>query len=162
MVPVCSVRSLSGVALALVTVAACSSAVELASVGVSYEPASGVKLLEEVPGPPAVARFSGDLAFSMSPGLFTLPAEKDLEAALSPALGRAGLVVEGTVASARLGSLHLGPVARYELRAAAHRTLVYLVPAGTRLLAITLKVPNGGDVKTESTFERTLSSIRLR
>lgn len=158
----CCVGAVTWAACAAVLLSAgsCQRAYESPALSLRYEPASGVRLLDESAGPPAVAHFTGGLEIRSVTGALPPLEEKQLDSVLTLALTRAGRTVAGTVAASQAGTMHTGPVARYEIKDGKQRTLVYLVPLGGRFLVITLTADVADYVRTESTFERTLHSLK--
>src|SRR5688500_9210245 len=119
-------------------VVSCSNTYDSALLRLKYEPPAGVKLVEELPGPPAMARFNNGLEIRSV--VDELPEADDhaLETWLPAALELAGLpALSAPPTSARAGSIPLGPVARYEVKSSGRRSLIYVVPQGERFLLLT-------------------------
>lgn len=143
--------------------AGCSNAYDSALLRLHYDPPSGVKLLDESAGPPGVAHFSGDVEIRVAASALPELDEKKLEELLPQALASAGATLPaGRVTSAKLGTITMGPVARYEFKGPSNRALLYLVPNGARFLVVTLSTPLSTDGKTEAHFEQSLASLRPR
>lgn len=142
--------------LTLLLVLGCSGPVTAQAVGVTYEPASGVKFLAEEAGPPAVARFEGGLELRSVPG--TPPA---LEAGPEAVLGAAGVPVPGSLLHTSQGTLPAGPVARYEFKQGGARTFMYFLPRPDRFVLITFTAPEQDYGPRASRVERSLSTLKL-
>lgn len=144
----------------LLGLSACSSRYESALLRLSYEPPSGVKLVGERVGPPAVARFSSGLElYSVPSGPLDLE-EARLETTLQEALAAAGTTVPGKLTSRRAGSIQTGPVARFELKDGTSRTLIYLIPLQGRFLLVRLTAGEADYGTLGAAVERSLSSLR--
>lgn len=89
--------------------------------------------------------------------------EKELESLLVHALREAKATPPAErITSARLGSLPVGAVARYDLKSPSNTALVYLIPGDARFLVVMLSVPAGEDGRMEGKFERSLASLRFK
>ena len=134
---------------------ACSRRLESTSLGIRYEPPSGMALRTEEPGPPAVARFEGGLELRSVPG----PPPR-LEAGAEEVLGAAGVPVPGTRLNATQGTLPAGTVARYEFQQGGSRTLVYFLPRPDRFLLVLYTAPERDYGPGSARVERSLSTLQ--
>ncbi|HEX8701434.1 MAG TPA: hypothetical protein VF815_21585 [Myxococcaceae bacterium] len=142
--------------LALLLAVGCSRPVSSQTLGLEYEPPSGVTLSSEQPGPPAVARFEGGLELRSVPG--TPPA---LDASPEAVLAAAGLSVPGKVVNSAQGTLTAGPVGRYEFKQGDTWTLVYFLPRPERFVLVTFSAPSQDYGKRSARVERSLSTLKL-
>jgi hypothetical protein len=119
-----------------------------------------MQLITEEAGVPAVARFHGGLELRVVPGV-ALPIGTPVEQVLAAG----NLEVPGTLKSAKVARLQVGPIGRYELAAGTGaktlRTLVYHVPLEGRTLLVTLMPPPGWDWE-EARVEASLDTLRSR
>jgi hypothetical protein len=122
-----------------------------------------VKVVEEGPGPPAVARFTGGVELrSVSSPLPDLD-PRQVEDLLPHVVQEGKLAFPGArLVSAKVGSLPVGPVARFDLKGEQDRVLLYVIPDGERFLVIWLTVPAGDDGRREARFERSLASLSFK
>ncbi len=143
-------------------VAACGNSYQSASLKVRYQPPRGVTLVEELPGPPAVARFSSGLEIRSVAE--ALPAVDDgrLEALYSGVARAAGLSGRGAILSARSGRIPAGPVVRFAVQEEGSRSLVYFLAGNGRYLVVSLTPPKARAAALETDFERSLASLRLQ
>jgi len=142
--------------LLLLCVIGCSRGFTLRVLGVQYEPPSGMGLLAEEAGPPAVARFEKGLELRSVVG--TPPT---LEAGPEAVLAAAGLPVPGRLVQSSQGTLPAGPVARYELTRDGARTLVYFLPRKDGFVLVTFSAPERDYGALSARVERSLSTLRL-
>ncbi|WP_309892360.1 hypothetical protein [Archangium sp.] len=134
---------------------ACSRRLESTSLGLQYEPPSGMALRAEEPGPPAVTRFEGGLELRSVQG--KPPA---LGAPPEEVLGAAGLPVPGNPVKATQGTLPAGPVARYEFQQGGSRTLVYFLPLPERFVLVLYTAPERDYGPGSARVERSLSTLK--
>ena len=141
----------------------CTSTYISAILGVRYEPPSDVKIVDETPGPPAVARFSGGVEMRAVGSPLPALDPRQVEELLPHVVQEAKIVLPaGKLVSAKVGSLPVGPVARYDVKGAQERVLLYVIPDGERFLTLSLTVPAGDDGRREARFERSLASLALK
>jgi hypothetical protein len=142
--------------------AACSRAFESSPLGMAWTPPSGVRLVSQDSGPPARAVFEGGITWYRIDGAAVSMGERGLPAMLESIAAAGHVALNGTVTSARTGTLPVGAVARYELRAAATRTLAYVIPrsGGAMLLLATASEAQYG--RTSASVELSLSTVRWR
>jgi hypothetical protein len=150
------------VALAVTLVAGCSNRFDSAIVKVRYQPPRGASLLEEQAGPPAVARFSSGLEIRSVQGAPPDVDEARLDALYPLVASKAGLAVEGALASARSGRIPAGSVVRFAVKGGGSRSVVYFLPAARRFLVLSLTSPEARAAAQETGFERSLGTLRLR
>jgi hypothetical protein len=150
-------RSSLSAGVLLLLCAACSRPYSSPLLGLEYEPPSGMALVGEEQGPPAVARFGRGLTLYSVPGL-TLAADAPPEEVLQAA----GLEVAGTRMSARTGSVAAGPVGRYEYKAADGRTLVYYLPLQDRGVLVHFRAPEQEYGALSAQVERSLGALKRR
>lgn len=134
----------------------CSSTYESAEMKIRYQPPRGVKLVEEQPGPPRVARFTSGIEMR---SVEAAPPEID-EDQLDALLSRLG-AADGIVQSARVGTLRQHKTVRWAMRKGDKRSIIYFVPAGKRYLLLTLTAPASRFAALETRFERSLASLYL-
>ncbi len=134
---------------------ACSRKTELNTLGVQYEPPSGMALRGEEPGPPAVARFEGGLELRSVQG--TPP---KVDAPPEEVLGAAGVPVPDKRLNATNGTLPAGPVARYEFQQGTSRTLVYFLPLADRSVLVLYTAPERDYGPGSARVERSLSTLK--
>jgi hypothetical protein len=142
--------------LLLLCAVGCSRGVTSRVLGVEYEPPSGMGLIAEEAGPPAVARFEKGLELRAVKG--TAPA---LDAGPEAVLTAAGLEVPGRVVQDSRGTLPAGPVARYELSRDGARTLVYFLPRKDGFVLVTFSAPERDYGTLSARVERSLSTLKL-
>jgi len=133
---------------------ACSRRMESSTLGLQYEPPSGMALRTEEPGPPAVARFDGGLELLSVKG--KPPA---LDAPPEEVLGAAGIPVPGSRLNATQGTLPAGPVGRYEFKQDSKRTLVYFLPRPERFILVLYTAPERDYGPGSSKVELSLSTL---
>ncbi|MBS2033297.1 MAG: hypothetical protein JST54_35815 [Deltaproteobacteria bacterium] len=146
-------------ALAFVALAACSNEKQLAQVHARYEPPNGFELTGEVAGPPARASFRPGLTLTRYTTDLPPGASEDAVAAALPKL--ADLGGGWDVASARAGTLPVGPVFRVELRRYdGVRALHYVVPRARGFLLLSFSAPEATYGPLEARVERSLNSLK--
>lgn len=134
---------------------ACSRKVESSTLGLQYEPPSGMALRNEEPGPPPVAHFEGGLEVRSVQG--TPPR---VDAAPEDVLAAAGIPVPGRRVNATTGTLPAGPVGRYEFQQGSSRTLVYFLPLKDRFVLVRYSAPERDYGPGSSRVERSLSTLK--
>lgn len=135
---------------------ACSRKLESNTLGLQYEPPSGMALSTEEPGPPAVARFDGGLEVRSVPG----KGAPRLDSPPEDVLGAAGIPVPGRRLNATQGTLPAGPVARYEFQQGTSRTLVYFLPLEDRFVLVLYTAPERDYGPGSARVERSLSTLK--
>ncbi len=150
------------VGLVVALVAACSNHYDSAVVKVRFQPPRGASLLDEQAGPPAVARFSSGLEIRSVLGAPPAVDEANLAALYPLITSRAGLAVEGSLASARSGQIPAGSVVRFAVKGGGSRSVVYFLPAAHRFVLVSLTSPEARAAAQETGFERSLGTLRLR
>ncbi len=140
----------------MLCVLGCSRGVTSRALGVEYEPPSGMGLISEEAGPPAVARFEKGLEMRSVAG--TPPA---LDAGPEVVLAAAGLPMPGTLLKDSQGTLPAGPVARYEFSQSGTRTMMYFLPRKDGFVLVTFFAPERDYGTLSARVERSLSTLRL-
>jgi hypothetical protein len=145
-------------ALLAVLLTACSNEKQLTQVHARYEPPNGFELTGEVPGPPPKASFRPGLTITRY-GVDLPQGGEDAVAAALPKL--ADLGGGWDVASARAGTLPVGPVVRVELRRYdGVRALHYVVPRAHGFLLLSFSAPEATYGPLEARVERSLNSLK--
>ncbi|ATB27706.1 hypothetical protein [Melittangium boletus] len=136
---------------------ACSRQVDSTALALQYEPPSGMRLLSEEPGPPAVVRFEGGLQLRSVVG-----APLRLDASPEEILRAAGMPESGQrPLNATQGTLPAGPVARHEFQQGTTRTLVYVLPREDRCVFVLYTAPERDYGPGLARVERSLSTLKL-
>jgi hypothetical protein len=149
------------IAAALALFVACSSNEHEQWLGIRWTPPSGVKPEKTATdGPVTVAKFSGGVEVRRV-AAEALPTSGDLDALKAALLEASGARADGEVASAKAGTIPLGPVVRWETRSGDDRTLLYYVPAKTRYYVFTLTAAAASFEKRSQKLELSLSSLKL-
>ncbi|MCY1075329.1 hypothetical protein [Archangium lansingense] len=133
---------------------ACSRKTELNTLGLQYEPPSGMALLTVEPGPPAVARFEGGLELRSVEG-----STPKVTAPPEGILASAGVPIPGKRLNSTDGTLPAGPVARYEFQQGTSRTLMYLLPLENRFVLVLYTAPERDYGPGSARVERSLSTL---
>jgi hypothetical protein len=141
---------------------ACSRKYESDALDLAWVPPSGVRLVAETPGPPARAAFEGGIAWYAVPGPAASLDESALQATLQAVADGARASVSGKLVSARVGSLAVGPVARYELSADESRTLAYVIPRSRDTVLLVLSAESASYGRTSANLEASLSTLRWK
>lgn len=137
----------------------CNNRYESDELHLAWEPPSGVRLVEAKPG---LVTFSEGFEIRSLPTQMELPDEKGVEAFLGDVVKAANLNIPVTPASAKLGTLPIGAVARFEVKEGTNRTLIYVVPEPGETLIFKLTAPTSEYGKIEAQFERSFGSLKLR
>ncbi len=147
--------------LALATLG-CASGYDSATLGLAFSPPRGIKLQTEAVGPPKVAQFSSGLRLVVAERAPPAIDEGSLETLLFEVLSAAQTEVPGKQVSARVGSLNIGPVVRYELKEGRVRSLIYYIPLEQRFALAILTAPEDRYGMLETQVERSLSALAVR
>ncbi|HEX4621316.1 MAG TPA: hypothetical protein VH208_07090 [Myxococcaceae bacterium] len=142
--------------------AACSRKFDSQALGLVWTPPAGVRLISESAGPPPRATFEGGIAWYAIPGLSTSLDESTLQATLQSVADAARTPLHGKISSAKVGSILIGSVIRYELNGEDARTLAYVIPhlGDTVLLVLTSDASAYG--RTSANLEMSLSTLRWK
>jgi hypothetical protein len=135
----------------------CNGAYESAEMKLRYQPPHGVKLVEEQPGPPRVARFSSGFeirSVDAAPPAIDPDKLDDLLPQVSPGM-------TGSLISSRAGELAAGKVVRFTLKDADKRSLIYFLPLSKRYVVLTLTAPENRYAELETQLELSLSSLHV-
>jgi hypothetical protein len=142
--------------------AACSRKFDSEVLGMAWTPPAGVRLIAENKGPPPRATFTAGIAWYVVPGLVASLDESTLQATLQQVADAARASVAGKLSSARVGSLLVGSVVRYELIAEDGRTLAYVIPRSSDTVMLVLACDEASYGRTSANLEASLSSLRWK
>jgi hypothetical protein len=142
--------------------AACSRKFDSQALGLVWTPPAGLRLISESAGPPPRATFEGGVAWYVLPGLSTSLDESTLQATLQSVADAARAPLRGKISSAKVGSILVGSVIRYELTAEDGRTLAYVIPRFGDTVLLVLTSDESAYGRTSANLEMSLSTLRWK
>lgn len=148
-------------AVAALAFVACADEYHSTTLQLQIQPPRGSSIVEEVEGPPRLARFTNGLEiYSVQHQPMSIDSGR-LADLLDLATVGAGVAVAGDIVTSRSGDRNTGPAAQWVLRERDTRTIIYYLMGNGRYVLVVQRCPESQFADTAIQLELAMGSIRL-